>query len=282
MQAALNNVMNLHRQHFPPSTAPTAPRLPRLDTAAVKAKHEKRALSGIGPFQRTARKDARSTALAAAEQEIAQLEAEQEILQQRRQSQLDLWWRELQHNKPEIVLNVLAEAFEDNDAPGAAVGVIGDEVSLVMVAPDIDTVPERKPDLTPAGNLTLKKLTKAQRGALHSMVVASHVLLTVREALAVAQGLNSARIVVLEHCGLDAFGNARVQPVLAAVFQRRPLDNVQWDRADALSIVRDASTEALMNIHRTTHHLEPLNLGQHPQLAELLDQVETGDLLNRS
>jgi hypothetical protein len=32
-------------------------------------------------------------------------------------------------------------------------------------------IPERKPDRTPAGNLTLKKLTKGERASFHSTAV---------------------------------------------------------------------------------------------------------------
>jgi hypothetical protein len=43
--------------------------------------------------------------------------------------------------------------------------VVGDEVSLVVLVPDLDAIPERKPTTTPAGKLSLRKLTKAERSA---------------------------------------------------------------------------------------------------------------------
>ena len=41
------------------------------------------------------------------------------------------------------MLATLAEAFEDNEAPAAPVGIDGTELSLIVLVPDEDAVPER-------------------------------------------------------------------------------------------------------------------------------------------
>lgn len=282
LRRALNEILNLHRQDFAPSTAPQAPAPPPVDRAAVLAEHEARELKGIGWFKRAERKQARATAAMTAERQIAQLEAQRQHEQREVQDQIDRWWGALLRNDPETVLSVLAEAFGDNEAPAAAVGVEGSEVALVVLAPGIDVIPERKPDLTPAGNLTLKKLTKAERGSFHSTAVASHVLLTVKETLAVAPSLTGCRVVAIQHAGNDAYGQPKVDVLLAARFERGRLRNVLWSPTPALQILSDASTELVVNLRKTTHEMQPINLSREPEINSLLQQLELEDLVARS
>jgi hypothetical protein len=54
------------------------------------------------------------------------------------QHQLDERWSQLRGNDPEVVLATLAEAFEDNEAPAAAVAVDGAELDLVVLVPGDD------------------------------------------------------------------------------------------------------------------------------------------------
>lgn len=181
LQHALLVLLNLHRHEFAQAMPPRAPEPPQVDTAAVLKEHEKVALQGLSVFKREARKQARAAATASAQRETAQLEAQRREQWTQHQQQLDQWWTALVGNDPEVVLSTLTAAFEDNEAPAAAVGIDGTDVALVTLVPTIDTLPDRKPATTPAGNLTLKRLTKKERGTLHNAVVASHVLLTVRE-----------------------------------------------------------------------------------------------------
>ncbi len=46
------------------------------------------------------------------------------------------------------MLATLEEAFEDNEAPAAAVGVNDDEVALVVLVPGSEVVPEQTPSTT--------------------------------------------------------------------------------------------------------------------------------------
>lgn len=282
LREALTDLLNLHRQDFPPVSAPQAPPPPAVNVAAVIAEHEQRALAGIGLLQRTARKHARATAAATAQHHVELLESQRQYSWQQAQQQMDLWWESLRRNEPDVVLGVLGEAFEDNEAPAAAVGLDGSEVALVALVPNIHSIPERKPDLTPAGNLTLKKLTKSERGSYHTITAASHVLLTVRETFAVAPGLSAARLIALQHAGEDAYGRPRVEVLLAARFERHRFEGVQWDRVSAGAIMDAVSTETLLNVRRATNELQPLDLRAEPELAALLAQVEVDGLVARA
>src|ERR1700747_217714 len=59
-----------------------------------------------------------------------------------------------------------------------------------------------------AGNLTLRKLPKGERASLYTLLVAGHVLLTLREPLAVMEGTNAAGVIALRRGGSAAYGGA--------------------------------------------------------------------------
>ncbi|MBB5159039.1 hypothetical protein [Saccharopolyspora phatthalungensis] len=99
----------------------------------------------------------------------------------------------------------------------------------------------------------MKKLTKTERCKLHTVLVSSHVLLTVREALAVAPGITAVRASALRHSRTDAFGEHAVDVVMAARFDRARLAAVRWDSTEANIIVQEAATGLVVNLKRTTH-----------------------------
>jgi hypothetical protein len=74
----------------------------------------------------------REAAGRAADAEIHWLTAEGQRQGAAHQSELDAWWHELLANDPGAVLGALIEAFEDNEATAAPIGVHGDEVSVVI------------------------------------------------------------------------------------------------------------------------------------------------------
>lgn len=272
LDAAIRDVLNLHQRQFLPAVPPQAPAPPPLDHAAIFAEHGRQALQGIGPFQFAARRQAGAAASLSARQQIAHLESERQHRGRQAQQDLDRWWAALLRNDPKIVLGVLADAFEDNEAPAVATGVNGDEVSLVALVPGLDTMPERKPD-TAAGNRTLRGLTTAERAELHAAAVISHVLCTVREAFALAPGLSAARIVALQQYDNDAYGDPIFEVMLAARIERSRLDGVRWNQASA-SILQDTSSELLVNVRRATSELRPLDLRREPDLAAMLEHIE--------
>jgi hypothetical protein len=52
-------------------------------------------------------------------------------------------------------------------------------------------------------NLTLRKLAKGERAAGYTLLVAGHVLVTLRETFAAAPGINAARVLALRDDGTD-------------------------------------------------------------------------------
>jgi hypothetical protein len=74
-----------------------------------------------------------------------------------------------------------------------------------------------------SGNLSIAKMTKTQRNTFYLSLLCGHVLLTVREALAVAPGLQAVRVVVLRSAPPDAYGTRTSECLLAALFTRHRL-----------------------------------------------------------
>ncbi|SIM48157.1 hypothetical protein [Micromonospora cremea] len=195
------------------------------------------------------------------------------------QQYLDQRWQQLCSNNADVVLETLEEAFDDNEAPSAAVGVTGDEVSLVVLVPTVEqVVPERMPTTTQAGNLSLRKLPQRDRAAYYRQFVCGQVPVTVREAFAVAPAIGSARVAVLRHEGPDSYARPLVSCLLATRIHRASLNGVRWADADAAAIVNDASNELLLNPRPRTGELLPLNLASEPAITELINAVDLAEL----
>ncbi|MGY1777071.1 DUF4236 domain-containing protein [Geodermatophilus sp. SYSU D00804] len=276
LAAMFAELLSVHRAEFDRTRHPVAPPAPEPDVDAVRARHREAATAGLGLFQRAAKEAARRQADVAAEAEIAALRQEAQRQQADLQARLDEWWWALSTNDPDTVIAALAEAFEDNEAAAAPLGVDGDEVALVVLAPPETVVPERMPATTQAGNLSLRKLPKGERAQLYTEAVMGHVLVTLKEALAVAPAIRSARVVALRAAGTDAYGRPRLDCLLAGHWTRAALTGVQWSTADASTIARDTAAELLVDVK--AKELRPLDLTGQPGLQALLDVVDVDEL----
>lgn len=279
---ALQGILELHREEFPAAQRPVAAPPPQPDVAAIRARHRQEALSGVGFFDRAGRKAAKARAQAAAEAEMAAIREQDARLHAEYQSQLDLHWSRLQANDPDAVMGALAEAFEDNEAAAAPVGVTSEHglagASMVVLVPGVDAVPERKPTTTPAGNLSLKKLTKRESADFYKLLVCGYVLATVKEAFAVAPGLTHVRVVALRDAGKDSYGASRVEAVLGARFSRRALQGVRWSDADASMVVNDTSEELTLKQFGPSKALAALDLNTEPDIAAVVSAIDVDDL----
>jgi hypothetical protein len=251
-----------------------------VDEAAVHARHRSEALRGIGVFKRTARQAAKAEAAASAQREIDTQRAEAERQAREFQDELDRFWSRLCANDPDAVLATLSTAFEDNEAAAAPVGVAESEAAIVVLVPGAEAVPERRPTTTSAGNLTLKKLTKAEAAAMYFEMVCGYVLVTAKEALAVSPGLATVRLVALRQGPVDAFGNRAPEVMLGVQLDKSTLARVRWSDADASQVVEDAGNELVINRKGRTPVLQPVDLTAEPGLRDVVTAVDLSDLTN--
>ena len=276
---ALDGIMNVHRAQFTSATQPVAAAPPAIDVLAIRAKHVQAAKARTSVFARSARKAALADAAQAADAEVAATQAALQADHAAYQTALDQHWAQLTAGQPDVVLGALAAAFEDNEAAAAAIGVQGAEVTLVVVVPPADALPDRQPTTTAAGNLSLKKMTKREQADLYKLLACGHALVTVKEAFAVVPFLRSARVVAVRATPPDAYGALRPEAVLAARFERVRLQGVQWESADAVRVMNDASSERIFLQRGATQELSPIDVGAEPDLAALLESVDFEDLL---
>lgn len=266
LAAAFGAILDLHRQHFPPAQRPLAP---PVDLDAARRHYLEHEGRGLARFDRAGRRAAKARADA-----HAAAWAEQQVAG--RQAELDEWWRRHVANDPDVVLPTLEAAFEDNEAPAAAVGLQGDEVSIIVLVPGPDAVPDRMPTRTAAGNLSLKRLSAGDRNGYYRELVAGYALVTVREALAVAPGIGSARVVAIRRALPDPYGRVQVECVFAARFARAALDGIRWDQAGAAAIVNAAAEDVVVRAKGAAKALSPIDLAAEPELAELVGLIDLG------
>ena len=274
-------LLAVHRQEFQPARRAEALSPPEPPMKQFRARHRSEARKGTSVFDWSARRRALQEADRRANIDATSARAELARQFAEHQAQLEADWAALLDCDPDTVLHALGEAFEDNEAAAAAVGVDGSEVSLLVVVPPMSDLPERKPGITQAGNLSLKKLTKSEAAELYKQLVCGHLLVTLREAFAVAPAIRSARIVALRATS-DAYGNMAPEVLAAVHCSRSALSGVRWDIVDAVQVVNDCSEERLLIQKGATRALQPVPLHDEPELRELLDAVDMSELLGQS
>lgn len=275
LAAIFEEITSLHRHDFPPVERPVAamPELP--DPDAVREWYEKNALRGVGTFNRAGRAAARQHAAQAAQAELNDRWRRAQAEQAQAQQELDSQWARLIGNDPATVLATLAEAFEDNEAPAAAVGVDGTELTLIVLVPDEAAVPKRLPAKTQAGNLTLRKLQKGERSAFYLLLIAGYMLVTLREAFAVAPGAGAARMIAVRRGDPDIYGRPALDCMMAGRWTRTALNGVRWSDADAAKILAGTASELLLNEKRG--QILPVDLSNEPEIRDLLSAMDTSD-----
>ena len=276
LRNVFHTIENLHRQEFAQASPPIAPPPAPVDELEIRRRHEQQALRGLGVTQTSARAEARALAAETASRNIERMTRERQQERRHIQQQLTEQWHRLLDNDPDLVSEVLAEAFEDSEPPAAVTGVQGNEASIVVLVPSVDAVPDRMPQITQAGNLSLAPITKGQRNAFYLKLVCGHVLAAVREALAVAPGLDALRVACVRLTPADGHGVRQTKCLLAGVFARVTLRDVRWHLASSDQILRGTATGLCMRL-TASQELRPLDLSREPDLAALIEAIVYGD-----
>ena len=275
IHASLHAIANIHREAFAPPARPTPhqPALPPYPTLLVA--YEKQELAGVNRLDLAGRQAAKAKARDLADRYALHLQANAHEGHAAQVERFNHIWTLLQANDPATVTRVVSAAFEDNEAPAAAVSVEGTEVDLVVLVPPDTVIPDRLPTTANAGNVSLAKMNKTTTAGWHRELVAGHVVVSAKEALAVAPGLQVARVVAVKDNGLDVYGERIAEPVFATRLTRAALSRVQWPTATAWDVATQASEgQHLANLARTTGSLKALDLSQHPDLMELARAID--------
>jgi hypothetical protein len=276
LASAIQGIRSLHHREFPLVQRLVVPYPPRPDHAAILQRRMNDALAGVSIFRRSTRKAARAAAVLATRMECSELEAAGQAQHVAVQHEIDLLWQQLMTNDSAVVFALLSHTFQHSSSNAAPLGVWDAEAHLALLAQEVAALPERHPTTTAAGNLSLKKFTKAEMADLYKQLVAGLVLTTAKEAFAVAPGVTGIRIVVLRNTPADAYGKIRPAAILAARIARAALNGVQWTRADALPILNEVSSELVTRTAGPSKALAPLDLNMEPEIARLIDDITSG------
>lgn len=275
-----HSLLTLHLEEFTPVTRPKLPEPAAPNTQALIDARKRQALEGVSVFDRAKRKEAQQWAEDAGRHD-AQVQWEQaKQVQAEQQSLLGEQWNKLIAHDPEAVHLALEDAFEDNQSPAACLDV-GKDISsdtgvrfatiLILFGP-VDLVPERRPALTPAGQPTLHKRTKAERNDFYVRALGSTVLATVKEGFAVAPSVTEIRIVVLKKDPQAPTPSGYVEWIYAARFPRAWAAALPWQSLDPAEVLLKAP-EAKMMRKGAAGNIVGLPLDDEPGLSAILDSV---------
>jgi hypothetical protein len=268
-RALIDEFLLAHQDEFPPPVKPTASPAEPVDERALRGTRRAQAREGV-PFWRLAQRRAarrRADDLAALD---VQAEAQRrERGREEQQRQLDCAWEALLAGDEEAVLGALEAAFEDNQAPAAAVGFDDRVLSVIMRFPQVDgLIPERYATTTPTGRPTVKTRTKTDRHHAYLLALCSCALATVKEALAVAPPAQIVNLVAV----WDTAGDRVLTPIFYASFERQRLAPVDWS-GDANDIFRDVAPDAALEVKGRTMQPQPLDLHGAPELRQSIEEI---------
>jgi len=274
----LISLCQVHQQPFEPARPAKAAEPEPVDEAAISKQIRAESLEGVPLLQLSARRAAKRQA---AEQVADAVEAEKQRRADdvaKEQAELDAQWTRLVANDPEPVLAALEAAFEDNEAPAAAVSCRDARVDIVMRWPALDeVVPERKAATTPSGNPTIHKRNKTERAELYLEALCSNVLATAKETFAVCPGLREVGLAVVRATRDPARGDDVLEPILLATVRRDQVDGIRWGNVMATAaLLQTASGKIGMKGKGANKTLHSLDLADEPDELEFVRHVAAG------
>ena len=264
LAGVLDELVSVHRGHWP-STLPPRVTAPRVEAAGARADAVALLTEGIGVLQRRERAAAKERAELAVQEYLQDETLRLDGIARRLQAEADSWWQALLANDEQVVVQALNSAFSDNPAGGVALGVDGAGVSVLLRQPDLATLPEQRPDMTPGGKPTMRKMAQRDRNQLFLRAMASNVAATLREGFAVAPGLQTMTV-----CVVSRGRTQQLAAVLLGRWSRAAVEGTAWGQSDdAWSLILDRAEELQLDL-TSTGEARPLKDAGLQELYDLL------------
>lgn len=184
-------------------------------------------------------------------------------------------WPGVRAGDPETLMEVMEEAFADNAAPAIPIDCDGKWASVVVLL----GTPEDLPDQTcrrAEGEPQLVKRSDADRAELYANSVASSIVETVREALAVTLGVDQLDVLAVAR-SQRRFRRDRLIPLCLVSVDRvsiAGLDLAAVGPVDAL-----LALEPEVDLVRSTPTFREIDLRSHPSARDVLKAL--GDELRK-
>ncbi|HEX4008637.1 MAG TPA: hypothetical protein VHX62_01440 [Solirubrobacteraceae bacterium] len=262
-QRALERQLDVYREQFPPIEKPVA-EMQRIDAGAAVLAAQQEAAARISRLRFGRRRAAREAAAvtARAQADIDQQEAIR--AQAQRQAEIDMVWQRLVDNDPEVVLQALEEAFEDNEVSAAPIDCEGSSVFVLLRCPVLDgMVPTHRPVETPSGSGRVRAYAKTRRNELYLAALLGHGYATVAETFAIAPGISDVTLLTV------SVGAGELTPVYCAHVTRDEFRGGGWlhDGAPCLA------PRHLVNLLGRTAEVWALDLAAEPQLSDVVRRI---------
>ena len=272
---AQRSLTTRHLVDFPVSQQALAAQPQPVDVDRIEQVFRRQAMANVGWFDRARRQAARMEARTAAgvvaneRYEAALEEAE------RLDSANNARWNALSAHDRETVVAAVDDAFADH-APESTCVDAGTEpgsgryVGCAVRFGHPDLVPNRVVAPNLVGRPSLKKRSRADVNDLYVAAMASSVLATVRQALAVAPAADEVRIVVLRNTPATAASpDAGIRVIYVGVFRRQKIDRVHWEAIDSEEeLLRAGGAELVRKGAART--VVPLGVDAHRRMAAVL------------
>lgn len=258
--AAERRLTQQHLEDFPTAVRAlvSVPREPSAESISVVARGLYReAVAGIPVWRRASRRSARQQADSEAVAVCERRHIGDVVAAQLQQARADEQWEALAAHHPLTVVTAVDEAFADNASRSTCVDAGTDAqaryVTVVVLFGGVELVPEQRPDLTPGGKPTLRRRTKTDRNDVYATAIASTVIATAKEALAVAVAATEVRVLVVR----PDSPSGRPVPVYAGTLQRATMTRTDWRAIDPLRLVM-STDDALMVRKGSTRQVEAI------------------------
>ncbi len=258
-----------HLANFPVTQQAFVPDPKPLDVDRVEEQFLPQAMANVGWFNRgrrnAARQDARTAAIAFADQQLTTAREEADRLQQ----EYDAYWNALNAHDRDAVVATVDDALTDIAPESTCVDAgmdpfTGRYVSCVVTFGQPDLVPEQTVATTATGRPELQKRSKLDVNNLYVDALASTVLATVRETLAVAPATDEVRIVAVrkEAAATGALPSKSISLIYTGVFLRREMQTVHWQtvdleaellRAMGAELVREGPAQTVVPLGEDAH-----------------------------
>lgn len=246
---AWDTLESQHRVAFPAAQAPgpvAADPVPMFGVLLRDAEREE--LRGIGRFDRDARREARVRARGRAEEKAGWLLSEAAAKHAADQAASDAEWAALLDADPHAVTSRTADALARRGIRADVTSGTAGEVRVALEVPGVEAVPTHRPDVTPTGLPTLKKLTKTEASEAVRQVVTARVLLVAKEVLAESPATEAVTVAARFPGSAD---------VLRATLRRDRLARAPW-HLDAWNVLTEVDPAVAVNIGGRTQELRPL------------------------
>jgi hypothetical protein len=198
VRSYLDGLLSAHAAPVERVVRPTAPPPEEITARAVRRDLRRRATAELPWWRLGARFSARAEADRRSDAEVARRRTAAREQAAAAQAEADAWWARLLANEPDTVIAHLDRALVEHAMPATVTAVEGDRAHLVVPVLTVEKlIGPREPTMTDAGNLSLKRITKTRRHALHEAAVTSAMVAVAAETFALAPGIMTVDLAVV-------------------------------------------------------------------------------------